>query len=208
MILLEDLVPELLLRLPDAPAELAERMLLRSFRELCRRANVWREELTIDLASSTDNLYPLQPSAGEVVDIIYGELKDVGPLQPATAPQLFREDPQWRTRGGTPKYYMRLGQESIQFFPRSTTGTVYLTVSLAPTLNDSQIDDNVATEWDEVIMDGALSKLLSMPNQPWTDGAAAAYHFQRFESTIDSAQSRARDQRQTGVRRVVKYGGY
>lgn len=205
--MIDDLVPELLLRAPDVPDVLAQRALLRATRELCRRALVWRDEVTIDLASATDNRYALLPPAGEVVDITRAELQDKHELLPAVPSQLVHEDAQWRSRTGEPRYYMRWGQDTVSFYPQATSGAVVMELALTPTVADTQLDDNFAQEWDEVIMDGALHRLLSMPNQPWADGNAAVFHFQRFEQAIDEARSRARDHRQRGTVRVVRYGG-
>ena len=61
-------------------------------------------------------------------------------------------------------------------------------------------------DYRDTIINGALFRLLRMPNKEWTDLSAAGVYGQLFNSGVEAAERRAR-QADTAVARTVKYGG-
>jgi len=61
-------------------------------------------------------------------------------------------------------------------------------------------------DFRDTIINGALNRLLRIPNKDWTDLNGAQYYGTLFNQGVDEAERRARNA-DTGVRRRVMYGG-
>jgi hypothetical protein len=90
-----------------------------------------------------------------------------------------------------------------------TTYTSGLSVRVAwkPTLAATVLDEKLASRYPDALIAGALHRLLSIPNQSWSNGGLAAYYGGRYDLLRDEAKQASTDGGMKGVVRKVKYGG-
>jgi hypothetical protein len=134
--------------------------------------------------------YAFAPPAGAVVHaIIRAEFdgRKIG-FSPAEAD---RERSSWRNRTGMPEY-MGASTTSLILMPNpSTAGTLTMTVALKPSPDAIGIDDSIFDEYREVIVHGALARLMLSPKKPYTNTQLAQYHDQLFAIRAADAGMRA-----------------
>lgn len=69
-----------------------------------------------------------------------------------------------------------------------------ITLVLQPKKGANQIPESLLVKWDQVLQDGALSYLLDIPGQAWTDAVQAERRRRAFQAGISNA--RADEQRE------------
>jgi hypothetical protein len=69
----------------------------------------------------------------------------------------------------------------------------YVALGYSPTCRSS-VPDVFCRQWYDVILDGALQRLMMQPNKPYTNAQMAIYHARRFRSGMFTARDRARKQ--------------
>lgn len=80
--------------------------------------------------------------------------------------------------------------------------TVNVRASLKPTRSSTAVDDILFEDWFEVIADGALARLLAMPER-WGNASLAAYHRKAFEARAADAKVEAVIGRNYGELRIT-----
>jgi hypothetical protein len=66
--------------------------------------------------------------------------------------------------------------------------TLVVLAAYVPHLNVDVLPDAFLTEWSDAIRLGAMVELLSLPNRPWTDPAAAAVYNTRYNDAVARAR--------------------
>lgn len=119
---------------------------------------------------------PTQQRVGTVLDV-YCNGKPLRPLVGDARP-----NPSDRT--GTPTHYYGVRTDSeflVQLHPTPDAEySVQVDASFVPTRTATSLEDELLERWVEAIVAGTLSKLFSIPNQPFSDpgqSAAAAVAF-------------------------------
>lgn len=126
----------------------------------------------------------------EVVDVLYGS-NDAGNMNPMTTRKLQSEG-QWAAVAGAPPmfWYFVNGTTQVQLY--GLPNGVYdidLTVAIRPTESATGVyDDETATQYRQVIADGAIAMLAAMPKKPWTDPVLAGRHASAFDEGKTSAR--------------------
>jgi hypothetical protein len=96
----------------------------------------------------------------------------------------------WRTGTGTPKYILG-GATTLTLVPEPDVGgTLTMNVALRPSPDATGIDDSIFNEFRDVIVHGALSKLMFSPKKPYSNAQLATYHAQQFMIKTAAAGTR------------------
>lgn len=194
---------------PGCPDTLVENNVRSSVIEFCQRSNAYQAEL--DPVTTVGNIfeYDLEPPSGTTVQKILWVTHLGKDVEPITTTLLEQRIPKWREGNGVPEYYVQLTSSTFYLVPVPTTTAVSSTIVravLRPTHTSTSCDNDVMNDYRDTIVNGALFRLLRMPNKEWTDITGAGVYGQLFTQGIEMAERRARNA-DTGVLRSVKYGG-
>jgi hypothetical protein len=210
------LTPDIRVEIPEIPAFVAERQLLRALREFAEETRAWRVNIQVGVIASTAtvDITSLLPTGSEVVDIISMKDSVTGgrPVSPTTFVRLDKEHPLWRDEEAlNAQGYVLDGNNTLRFVftPSTTVANKYnVRVALKPILATAlTIDDVIANKYDELLVHGALARLYIIPRKPWTDANLALFHKNIFDAGKQSARTQAAEEFQTGIARKVSYGG-
>lgn len=95
-----------------------------------------------------------------------------------------------RSSTGTPQYLLS-GAASVTLVPRPDAAvTLTMTVALKPSSDSMGVDNAQFDEYCEVIVHGALMRLMLSPKKPYTNAQLAAYHQQQFSIKTAAAGTR------------------
>lgn len=117
-------------------------------------------------------------------------------LHPITLNDLTIKNPGWRAlpRGAPMEFVLETIDElTLIPTPDKDEATVILRVAYQPKRDADSIDEVLVRHYEEGIIDGALSRILGMPNTTWHNPTEAAMAKDRFETAVSRA-------RQDGVR--------
>ena len=205
----EALLPEILPMVSGCSDTLVENNIRAAVIELCTRASVYQAEL--DPVTTVSNIYEYDleaPSGTSVQKIVWVShlSKDVEPINSSLLEQRL---PKWREGGGVPEYFIQQSASLFWLAPIPTTTSASSTIVravLKPTHTSQSCDDDVMNDYRDTIINGALFRLLRIPNKDWSDLQGASVYGQLFNQGVEDAERRARNA-DTGVVRNVRYGG-
>lgn len=205
----ETLLPEILPMVPGCPDSLIQNNIRAAVVELCVRASVYQQEL--DPLTTVANIYEYDleaPSGTSVQKILWVTHAGVD-LEPITSSLLEQRIPKWRTEAGVPEYFLQQTSSLFSLAPVPAATAISSTVIravLKPSHSSTACDDDVMNDYRDTIINGALFRLLRIPNKDWSDIQGASVYGQLFNQGVEDAERRARNA-DTGVRRSVRYGG-
>lgn len=205
----ETLLPEILPMVPGCPDSLIQNNIRAAVVELCERASVYQQEL--DPLTTVANIYEYDleaPSVTSVQKILWVTHAGVD-LEPITSSLLEQRIPKWRTEAGVPEYFLQQTSSLFSLAPVPAATAVSSTVIravLKPSHSSTACDNDVMNDYRDTIVNGALFRLLRIPNKDWSDIQGASVYGQLFNQGVEAAERRARNA-DTGVRRSVRYGG-
>jgi|TARA_B110000444_G_scaffold260900_1_gene309835 hypothetical protein len=205
----ESLLPEVLPMVVGCTDTLVENSIRSSVIEFCERTSAYQQEL--DPLTTILNVYEydLEPPTGTTVHKVLWVTHDGEDLEPTTTTLLEQRVPRWRSDNGTPAYFVQQSSSLIWLVPTPSSKLANSTIIravLKPTHTSSSCDDGVMNDYRDTIVNGALNRLLRIPNKDWTDLNGAQYYGALFNQGVEDAERRARNA-DTGVRRRVRYGG-
>ena len=205
----EALLPDILPMVPGCPDSLIKNNIRSAVIELCERASVYQAEL--DPLTTVGNIYEydLEAPSGTAVQKILWITHEGKDLEPLTSTLLEQRIPKWREGNGVPEYYVQQGSALVWLAPIPTATGVSSTIVravLKPTHTSSACDDWVMNDYRDTIINGALFRLLRIPNKEWTDLQGASVYGSLFNEGTMIAERKARGA-DTGVARRVRYGG-
>jgi len=178
-------------------------------RVFCRETLYWRE--TVETSSNAGD-----PSL--IVDPIGNDAEPVGvwwvhygrnKIWPRTQADLNSAYPAWReSAGATPRYFIQPSDDELILYPTPLTveTNVRIRAAYQPKLGSLRVGARVVRNYDEALIDGALHRILRMPNSPWSNPGAAEEARIRFEGAISRARVEARHQEgpaQEPIRRLA-----
>ncbi len=205
----EALLPDILPMVYGCPDTLVENSIRSAVIELCEKASVYQVEL--DPLTTVGGIYEYDleaPSGTSVQKILW--VSHLGKdLEPITSTLLEQRIPKWREGNGVPKYYVQQGAALFWLAPVPTATAVSSTLLravLKPTHSSTACDNDVMNDYRDTIINGALFRLLRIPNKDWTDFAGAQVYSSLFNQGVVEAERKARGAN-TGVAKTVKYGG-
>mgnify|MGYP006425768585 CR=1 FL=1 len=202
---LVDIVSDLREEVPDCPAEFCENRFVRAATDFLARTRVWRESAELIGAAATNEYRPLLSSSqkpAEVLTVSYNGSS----LKKASRGQLARKSPSQ----GKPETFAA-EQGNITVYPDpgedvSENMEALLVLSVSRTM--TSIPDEVYDQYGEVIRSGALGRLMTMPNRPWSAYEVGRMHLSYYSEEVERWQAKAPDDGNVGVARRVRYGGY
>ena len=205
----EALLPDILPMVPGCPDSLIKNNIRAAVIELCERASVYQAEL--DPLTTVGNIYEydLEAPSGTAVQKILWITHEGKDLEPLTSTLLEQRIPKWREGNGVPEYYVQQGSALVWLAPIPTATGISSTIVravLKPTHTSSACDDGVMNDYRDTIINGALFRLLRIPNKEWTDLQGASVYGSLFNEGTMIAERKARGA-DTGVARRVRYGG-
>lgn len=220
MSVLDDFLNEVLPSVKGCPRQLAVNAVLDSMRELCEKADVWKQTLTaINVVSETAS-YAMNPGYGLQVVAPTSVYHDDVPLYPITENQIDYANPYWRVaESDTPRYYLVLNVNTITLHPTpdtSLTGGLVIHATIKPTVSmagDYLVDstgakivsgtdylsvEDFATLLPGILLDhketvayGAKARLMIVPQKAWSNPQLAMAMNTLFRAGVSRAGAKA-----------------
>ena len=180
MIEIERLLHHVLPFAPECPEPTAIHHLREATIQFCERTRIWRHELTI---STADPLVIVTPAGSRLFEIedawFNGTRLERVPVNEAA--DYVGDSP------GVPRWITEYGETGVRLVPfdPADPGELRISAFLTPSRDATEIPDFLVDGHARTIADGALSDLLMLPNQPFSNPALAAGFGVRFEAQIN-----------------------
>lgn len=179
---ISQLTESLIIEVPGCPPPTIKDMLRWAQRELCREGSVWLvSDGPVVVAANTafaEIEVPSNAEALRITRLMNGHRK----LVPS-------------------KDYIQSGSNGIQFIgARPEVSTLTGEVACMPAYGQD-MPEALISQWSEVLMDGARSRLLLLP-QPWQDKQLSEHYRRKFQDAQSSARSLASSGHQYGSVRM------
>lgn len=190
-----DLLDEVLPYLAADPSNpVTENAIKRSVIEFCAGSWIWRYiPDPIDVVAGQAR-YTLEPPSGTDVSVVIDVQHNTTPLPARSTSWLDAEIPGWRTIRKTPKYHTQTDTEEIILaavpevnLPAGLT----MTLALQPSQRSKDFPGWIGNQYIYDLANGAVSRLMLMPNRPWTDLQNGADRRARFDAAIANARAAA-----------------
>jgi hypothetical protein len=188
-----ELLDEVLPSLNADPSDpVTENAIKRAVIDFCAGSWIWQYlPDPIDVVAG-EAYYDLEPPASADVSVVMNALHNNVPLEAKTIIQLDAEIPGWRTTQTTPKYYAQIDTDQI-ILAGIPEANIYkgltMTLALQPSQSATSFPKWIFSQYIYALADGALAKLMLMPNKPWSDPANGLDRRTRFEGAIANARN-------------------
>lgn len=204
---ISELVDDIQRDYPDPLESTIERAVRRAFLDFCKRSEAWRHR-DGDALVIGENYYPLVVPQGTYVlatefcrvTLANGDERTLTPVQ-------------WervRLDGrGLPEVFC-IEDKELAISPVGVEGEYVLEVKLAPKRSCTDIPEEMADKFLDVIRNGAIYELLRMPGQYWSENITrnqVADMQAEYEAGVMEAKREARKDR-SRPSRVAQIGGY
>ena len=177
---LDTLADQALPYLSGAPKLLIVNALNSAARDLCREAEIWREEIT---AVTTGQLLALTLPDGATLVSLAGVWVDDVPLVASSA--ILGQ----QARNGTPSYYTITSAGALSLYPQQAGLNLTMLAVLMPVIGDaSAMPAFLVDRHAQALIHGAVYRVRITPGTQWHDVNAAMYHQQQFESLKGDAK--------------------
>lgn len=206
---LTDFHPNVVVDAPGAPTSLITLALLASLTEFCRLSKAWVADIGPLTTIADIRKYTLSPPTNSRVHTILRVTYDDKRLDPSSDELINQDAHNYLDRTGTPKVYVKESGDEVSFYPVPSTTAVniiQMKAALMPILTATTIDENLADNYSEIIVAGALYRLLQQKSRAWYDPQRAAECKDVYYSGIAEAKSTAQLDH-TPKKRVMRYGG-
>ena len=205
----ETLLPEILPVVSGCSDTMVENSIRAAVIELCELSEVYQAEL--DPVTTVGGIYEydLEPPSGTSVQKILWVTHEGKDIEPLSSTLLEQRIPKWREGNGVPEYFVQQSNQTFWLAPVPTTTSVSSTIVravLRPTHTSTACDNDVMDRQRDTIVNGALFRLLRIPNKAWTDLTGAGLYGSLFNDGVKRAEVQARGA-DTGIARRVRYGG-
>lgn len=194
---LEDFFPLVLPNAPAVPVPVAEQCLRQAAVEFCERTRCWRHMVTRTVRRDVSTV--VTPSYAVIHEIESATFDGVR-LQPTQFSHVEQgQDPASLT--GSPRYITQSEPGTVMLIPFQE-GTLILSLFLkprsgvepvvpsaysdGPDVAANVVPEFLYSQFGEVIAAGALSRILALPNQTYTDPNRAGFYLAKFERAADS----------------------
>lgn len=191
----EDLISDVLPHLAADPSDPVTRNAIkRTVIEFCAGSWIWKmlqDPLSVRAGTNT---YDLEPDTGTDVSTVIAVELDGLPLKPRDIAWLNAEIPRWKTVSGSVKYFTQLDTETLILAPLpdvTMSNGLTITLALQPNQKSTGFPSWIYNQFIYAIVDGAVARLMLMPNKGWTDTAAGLDRRAKFESAMANAKNTA-----------------
>ena len=189
-----ELRPRVATEVPNCPNPVIDRALVDAARALCSGASIWRDTLAVTpdghgtriALQSSGVTVNGQPAAASWPDS--AELARVIPPGVEVSGRDFRQ-------------YEMVDQRTLHVL-RDPGDELTVHVSLRPTLAARSLPDAVTLDYLEGVVSGALSRVLRMTSEPWTNPQMAQYYAREARQARNQAVIEAQRGFEGGAMRV------
>lgn len=176
---LTDLLSRIRPECRGCPTDQMAQVLLDTIRDFCTVTRAWQQEFTDTIVIGTSEYAVEVPSVKAVPMSIEYMTVDGERSWFKTVAYLDSHIPDWRHRSCDDFSMFTQLRPGYFVFPcvPLTTGTtdgVFYRLSLTPAADASEVPDDFADEWIEIVSTGAKAALKAMPDKPWSDAKRAA----------------------------------
>jgi len=204
-------LPEILPYARNCPDPTIEAAVRHTVIEICAKTEIWQQELDPVSAIAEQYAYDLEPPANSVVHRIIHVLDSQGePLTPVSSGMLEHRATDWRNNPGTAKFYVVQDEDNQIWLapaPSASLANAFLIRAvLKPSMTSSSCTNYIMSNYRDCIVNGAIARLLQMPDRDWSNYKTAAVKYAMYQAGIVDIEKRARKTHE-GVVPVVEYGG-
>lgn len=188
----KNFLPSVMPYVRDCPELVLLQAIRRTFHEFCTESLVWRSEMdAVDIRADVAS-YALEAPVGCEPVMVMQAWYAGRALRAYSQDELhamYGSD--WRTQRGNPAGFVHIMYTSeIRLVPTpdaAMTDGLKIVLAVAPTLTAQSAESFLISRYEAVLIDGVRGRLLSMPNQPFTDDKQAVACMVRFRSGIAHA---------------------
>lgn len=190
-----DLIDDVLPHLAADPSDpVTENAIKRTVIEFCAGSWLWRSFPDPVTVKAGVNTYDLDAESGTDVTTVLAAEFDGLPLKARDIPTLNADIPRWRTVSGAVKYFTQIDTETIILAPLpdvTMNKGLTLTLALQPNQKADGFPGWIYNQYIYALVDGAVSRLMLMPNKGWSDAANGLNLRAKFEAAIANARNAA-----------------
>lgn len=142
--------------------------------EFCQETRIWRHSADFNVIGGQNETLctPDQAQIFEIENAWFNKC--------LLEPRPFGSIENWDRDDGQPRYITQSSPGSVRLVPGALeAGVLSLHLFLKPA-NDAEDFPDFLTEYERIIADGALARILMLPNQPFTNPAMAGAFGQSF----------------------------
>lgn len=161
----------------NCPEPLMTEHLRKAAITLCQRTRCWRERDAFQTTGDEVEILALPPQAS-LFEIEEARFDDRLLERSRTHNDVVMYGE------GQPQFITQLGHNTVTLQPRAV-GTLWLSMFLRPAQDADMLPDILLDEFADTLGHGALSTLLLMPNEPFSNPQLAMYYDQRFTAVLD-----------------------
>lgn len=205
MIDIDEFLPLILTKAPGCPYPSARIAVIQAANDICERSRLWKYTDTMYVQDESDIDFT-PPDGSLVLDfetILFGDQV----LTPKTTEWMDQCMRGWRrgTIAGYPKYFTQTNVGTLRIAPLEN-GEITISCTLRPSQDAEQLPDFLYQQYSEMIAWGALARILSTPEQPFTDFGMGAQYLGAFNMKLDSLSFKeAKGQQRARLRTRGKY---
>lgn len=161
--------------------------IIRAAQTFSERGRLWRDTASVAFTPDSASVIPV-PTGAELFEIEHAIMAERD-LKPMSVSDLDRKHPGWRTQtDDQARWYTQTTPGTLQLVP-GCTGQLDVWMFLRPTDNATNLPD-LFGQYTDVLADGALAKILMLPDQLFSNPQMAQFYGERFDNRIDSLFNR------------------
>lgn len=191
-VLMEGLLPLVLRDCQSVPRGVALHEIREAAIIFCTKTRYWREDIvpvvtTADPEVTEYEIFCLAPGSRPVATLrlqVNGE-----PITAVSEYELDNRVPRWREETGIPRQFCPVSAAWIRLVPQPVENTYTLTgkIAVAPTKDGKYLLSDIVENHSETLAGLAKSRLMMIPNKPWSNPEQAVYHANLAESAMNTA---------------------
>lgn len=182
---LDEFLPNIRPYAPGVPDLVAYEWIRQAATEFCERTRLWRYEDSFAITGTNPEI--IVAPTGAVIHEIERIDFDGEKVAKATPAQLDEWLPDWRagTLDGTPQWFTQVEPNTISLAPVQA-GTLKVWLWLKPAPDAEELPDFISDQYRQIIADGALSRILLIPGQSFTNEALSSVFSGAFQSKLSA----------------------
>jgi hypothetical protein len=178
--------------------------------EFCANTQYWQEVQDEVVLTATDFPYTVPAPTGAQTVQVLAVAVNGRPLGPTTQDELDSRIVDWRTKTGDPQVFFQYNPDELGVYLLPDANRTYsfqLRVAYAPNRTAAGVVSFVYEKHLEAIAAGALTRLLALPAQPWSNPQLAAYYRGFFNNAMTAATIEAQKSfNRVGMRVQIRRG--
>lgn len=180
---LDEFLPNIRPFAPGVPDLVAYEYIRQAAIEFCEKTRLWRYDDVFTLSAENPEAV-IAPSGAVIHEIERIDFNDQQ-LTKATPAQLDEWLPLWRagTLDGNPQYFTQTEPNTVALVPLGD-GELKVWVWLKPAQDAEEVPDFMVDQYRQIIADGALTRILMIPGQSFTNAEMAMAFSAAFQEKL------------------------